>query len=69
METNTVHFIYIIFQKDPTQYKHIFYLSDFNPNSFYINDKFQFIEQFQYSTPEQLISKKNYWNLYYNNPT
>jgi len=66
METNTVHFIYIIFQKDLTQYKHIFYLSDFNPNSFYINDKFQYIEEFKYSTIEQLISKKNYWNMYYN---
>ena len=66
-ETNTVYFIYIIFQKDPTQYKHIFYLTDFNPNSFYINDNFQFVEQFEYTLPEQLIAKKQYWDTYYNN--
>ena len=65
-ETKKVYFIYIIFKKNPS-YKHIFYLLEFNPDSFYMNDnQFKFIEEYEYSTNQQLISKKHYWNLYYN---
>ena len=54
-----VYFIYIIFSADESKYKHIFYLDEFDElTRFYLNEKINFIEKFEYKNIEQVIARK-----------